>query len=627
MGKARWTASLLLGSCLLIGNSGLAKAQDARVAKILSYKPRQAGVVCTIPTTQQEAGCKLELVTGSQPGSNGWLLVDAQGQPLRRFFDSNGDKQIDVWSYYLDGVEVYREIDSDYNKKADQFRWLNSGGAKWGISSKEDGKIDSWKAISAEEVSQEVLQAVLTRDFSRLEALWITDAEMKSLDLPAAEITRLQTQQKQAAKKFQATWAKLAELGPQTKWLRLEASMPQCIPAGAGGLTQDLIKYPKAAVLYENNGKHDWLQIGDLIQVGLAWRIIDAPSLSAPGGGETAALGDPESQKLMEELGKLDASPPRPSDQPGPSAEVVRYNLARADILQRIVAKAKPEERDQWLRQQADCLSAAVLSRPEGDRTGFDRLLDLEKQVAKDQAGSQVAAYITFREMQADFALRPTKGADSAMSQEQLLKRLAKFVEDYPQGEDTPDALMQLGMVSELMGRETEAKNWYKQLIKNHADKKSFVAKAEGALRRFDLEGQPLELAGSSITGTRFDISSLRGKVVVVYYWDSSNQQSIGDFARMKELLRVYGDESRAQSKRLEIVCINLDSSPPVAGASLSSGPGIQLFQPGGLESSLANQYGIVVLPTMFLVGPDGKVVSRNVQIATVEEEIKKLVK
>ena len=47
------------------------------------------------------------------------------------------------------------------------------------------------------------------------------------------------------------------------------------------------------------------------------------------------------------------------------------------------------------------------------------------------------------------------KGTDSAKSQEQLLQRLAKFVEDYPQGEDTPDALMQLGMVSELMGRES----------------------------------------------------------------------------------------------------------------------------------------------------------------------------
>src|SRR5262249_4978624 len=152
-------------------------------------------------------------------------------------------------------------------------------------------------------------------------------------------------------------------------------------------------------------------------------------------------------------------------------------------------------------------------------------------------------------------------------------------------------------------------------------DKKALVAKAEGALRRFDLEGQAIELTGSSIAGSRFDISSLRGKVVVVYYWDSTNQQSIGDFARMKELLRVYG------GKGLEIVCVNLDSSPPQAGGPLSSGPGVQLFQPGGLESSMANQYGIVGLPTMFLIGPDGKVVSRNIQIATVEEEIKKLVK
>jgi hypothetical protein len=622
MGKARWTASLVFGSWLVIGTSGLARAQDPRIPKILTYKPRQPGIVYTIPTAQQEASCKLEIINGPQQGSNGYLLLDAQGQPLRRFFDSNGDKQIDVWSYYLDGVEVYREIDSDYNKKPDQYRWLNSGGMKWGVSSKEDGKIDSWKMISAEEASQEVLQAVLTNDFGRLQALWITDAEMKSLDLPAAEITRLQAQRNQAAKKFQATSAKMAELGPQTKWLRLEATMPQCMPAGAAGLNQDLIKYPKAAVLYESNNKHDWLQIGDLIQIGQAWRIVDAPSLSAPGGTESAsATGDPEMQKLMEELGKLDGNPPRISEQPGPNAEIVRYNLARADILLRIVAKAKPEDRDQWLRQQADCLSAVVLSSPAGDRTGYDRLLALEKQVAKDQAGSQVAAYITFREMQADFALRPANGTESAKSQEQLLERLAKFVQDYPQGEDTPDALMQLAMVSELMGKETEAKNWYKQLIKNHGDKKSLVDKANGALRRFELEGQAIELTGSSIAGSRFDISSLRGKVVIVYYWDSSNQQSIGDFARMKELLRVYG------GKGLEVVCINLDTSPPVAGASPSTGPGIQLFQPGGLESSLANQYGIVVLPTMFLVGPDGKVVSRNVQIATVEEEIKKLLK
>ncbi len=620
MGKTGYGAGLVLSCVVFAGSVEIAEAQDPRITKILGYKPHQEGVVYTIPTAQQQAGLKLELVTGSQPGSNGWLLVDAQGQPLRRFFDSNGDHQIDMWSYYLDGVEVYREIDSNYDKKPDQYRWLNSAGSKWGVSSKEDGKIDSWKMISAEEVSQEILQAVLTKDFARFQALWITDAEMKSLDLPAAEIARLQSQLKQASKKFQTVQTKLADLGGQTHWVRLEANPPQCLPAGMGGLTQDLIKYSKAAILYENDKKPDWLQIGDLIQVGSAWRIIDGPSVGTPGDGQTASA-DPELQKLMEELGKLDANPPGDQAAAGPNPKVVQYNLQRADILQRIAAKAKSEERDQWLRQQADCYSAATLSSPEGDRTGYDRLMELEKQVAKDQPGSPVAAYIAFREMQADFALRPTKGTDSAKTQEQLLQRLAKFVEDYPQGEDTPDALMQLGMVSELMGKETEAKNWYKQLIKNHADKKSFVSKAEGALRRFELEGKALELTAPTLSGSRFDINSLHGKVVVIYYWDSSNQQSIGDFARLKELLRLYG------SKGLELVCINLDNSPPLAGGPMERAPGTQIAQAGGLESALANQYGIVVLPTMFLVGPDGKVVSRTVQIATVEDEIKKLLK
>jgi hypothetical protein len=611
----------LVIACLVFATPiGTVHAQDARIAKILAYKPHQEGVAYTIPTPQQQAGLKLELVTGSQPGSNGWLLVDAQGQPLRRFFDTDGDKQIDVWSYYLDGVEVYREIDTKHAKKPDQYRWLNSAGTKWGIDSNDDGKIDSWKMISAEEVSQEILQAVITKDFARFLALWITDAEMKSLDLPAAEITRIQTQQKQAAKKFQSVLAKLSDLGSEAHWVRLEAGLPQCLPAGVGGLSQDLVKYSKAAVLYENSKKPDWLQIGDLVQVGAAWRIIDGPSLGAPGEVQSVSA-DPESQKLMEELGKLDAAAPKDIGVPGPNPEVVRFNLQRADLLQRIAAKVKPEERDQWLRQQADCLNAATLSSPEGDHSSFDRLLDLEKQVAKDQPGSQVAAYITFREMQADFALRPAKGADSAKTQEQLLQRLAKFVEDYPQGEDTPDALIQLGMVSELMGKETEAKNWYKQLVKNHPEKKSFVDKAEGALRRFEMEGKAFELAAPMTNGSRFDIGNLRGKVVIVYYWDRSNQQSIGDFARLRELLRLYG------AKGLELVCINLDNSPPLAEAAAESAPGTQIAQAGGLESGLANQYGIVVLPTMFLVGPDGKVVSRTVQIATVEDEVKKLLK
>ncbi|MFM7148809.1 MAG: hypothetical protein ACKO23_03105, partial [Gemmataceae bacterium] len=49
-----------------------------------------------------------------------------------------------------------------------------------------------------------------------------------------------------------------------------------------------------------------------------------------------------------------------------------------------------------------------------------------------------------------------------------------------------------------------------------------------------------------------------------------------------------------------------------------------QLHMPGGLESKLATQYGVMVLPSTFLVGKDGKCISKSVQVGSLEDEIKK---
>jgi uncharacterized alpha/beta hydrolase family protein len=84
-----------------------------------------------------------------------------------------------------------------------------------------------------------------------------------------------------------------------------------------------------------------------------------------------------------------------------------------------------------------------------------------------------------------------------------------------------------------------------------------------------------------------------------------------------------------SHSGKLELVCVNLDNSSEEARKYLSSSPapGTHLHQDGGLEGKMATDYGIQVLPTIFLVGKDGKVVSRNGQIANLEDEIKKLLK
>src|SRR5207253_823433 len=122
---------------------------------------------------------------------------------------------------------------------------------------------------------------------------------------------------------------------------------------------------------------------------------------------------------------------------------------------------------------------------------------------------------VTFREMQAWYYDQTRqKDYDFKKVHESWLERLAKFVKDFPATEDTPEALLAAGWVSETVGKEAEAKNWYGQLARDFADKPQ-GAKAKGAIRRLGLEGTELALAGSTLDGGTFDVSKLRGKVVV----------------------------------------------------------------------------------------------------------------
>jgi len=618
MTKARAAAGLTAGCLLLWTGAALA----ATPAQILQYRPRQEGVVLSTPSEAEMASCRVSWT--ANPGGGGvWLLLDPQGRPLRRLVDSKGDNKPHIWSYYKDGVEVYREIDSNLDGEPDQYRWLNGGGMKWGVDINHDHKIDSWKMISAEEVSQEIVQAVITRDFARIQALFLTEAEMTGLGLPAGEAARIRDLQKQAYNKFQDLLAKATNLNDKTRWVHLETAAPQCLPTEVLGTRQDLIKYPRGTILCDTNGKNDWLQAGEMIKVGLTWRLIDAPTLGDGSGDTTAASIDPALQPLLDQLRDLDARAPK-SSAPGMSAQIVEYNLTRANLLEQIVAKVKSEEREQWIRQIADCLSAAAQNSPDGDRTAHERLVRLEDQIVKSVPGTNLAAFITFREMQAENAVRMARPSpELAKVQEEWLARLTKFVSTYPQAEDAPEALMQLGMVSELVNKEIEARKWYERLAKDFADN-ALTPRAQGALRRLDLEGKVMELAGPALDGAAFNISQVRGKMVVVYYWASWNKERcVGDFAVLKQLLDNYANKGAG----LELVCVNLDNTVEEARAFLTRtpAPGIHLFQPGGLESPLATQYGVMVLPNLFLVDKDGKVISRNIQqVGSLEEEIKK---
>jgi thiol-disulfide isomerase/thioredoxin len=257
----------------------------------------------------------------------------------------------------------------------------------------------------------------------------------------------------------------------------------------------------------------------------------------------------------------------------------------------------------------------------------MERLTKLAEKLAREKAGSDVAAYAAFRELTSEYSLAvnsPGISAPAMMKAQNLhMERLAKFVAAYPKADDGADALIQLGMISEFQGKKDDAKKWYEHLARQYPNATQAL-KATGALRRMNLVGKPWELnaQAANLGGSVLSLDKLRGKVTVVYYWATWCDSAKTDFQRLKQLAATY-------KSQLEVVAINVDDQQAEAEAFIRANApvGYQLFAAGGLESPLAVHYGMIIFPNIILVGRDGKVLSADLDMGALEDEVKKATK
>ncbi|MEJ1731129.1 hypothetical protein SMA90_32895, partial [Escherichia coli] len=77
------------------------------------------------------------------------------------------------------------------NNRADQYRWFHDAGGRWGIDRDENGTVDYWKSISAEETSAEIVAALAEKDVARFLRVALSPAELKSLGLGAEKTKSL----------------------------------------------------------------------------------------------------------------------------------------------------------------------------------------------------------------------------------------------------------------------------------------------------------------------------------------------------------------------------------------------------------------------------------------------------
>jgi thiol-disulfide isomerase/thioredoxin len=627
---------------MLFGSASVAFAADPPSPKLaLSFQPVQKKfVVFDTPTGADVDKCQVKVERRGQ--SSGWVVYGPEGQVLRRFSDSNADNVVDTWQYYHQGIEVYRDLDTNNNNKVDQSRWLNTAGTRWGLDTNEDGQIDEWKVISAEEASRLAVEAMIAGDAKLLETLLINAKDIKTLGIEDSVAKDLLDSVADASGKVKKITSGSKVLNSRTRWMRFDSANPGVIPADEGKSSQDLMVYENAMGIVDVQEQAGLVQLGELVRVGDTWKLTqipmplegESPQVAATGILLQPAVGmtsspsavpsdvSPEAQKLLEQLQELDANAPTPTS----SAKVLAdYNKKRADLLAELTKAARDDkEREQWTKQLIDGLTAAVQTGqfPEG----LERLKAIEAAERKKEKNDDMIAYVSFRVLMSQYATSLQQPQLTNEQRQELqtwwLAQLKTFATKYPTAQETAEALFQLAMAQEFAGKIDEATQWYDQLVRTHRQTEA-GARATGALRRLGLQGKKLELAGAGFGGGSVDVSSYEGRVVLVIFWSTWCKPCTEDLPQIISLYNQY------RAKGFEVLGVNLDNATELVQPYITEHkvPWPHIHEPGGLDSGPGKAFGIISLPTMFLVDKTGTVISRSTSVQELKDELPKLLK
>jgi peroxiredoxin len=602
----------------------------------LQYKPSQSDIEIDSPAAADVERCKVELERSGK--TSGFAVFDPNGIILRRYVDTNGDRYIDQWRYFKNGIEVYRDLDTNQNNKPDQARWLNTGGSRWALVNDDekdkvpDGTVEGWKQLSAEEASRVAIFALARGDAALLKTILISQSDIESLGIDDKLADELLQNVREPDAALRTVLSQSTSFGKQSTWQRFDAAMPGVIPADEGKANSDLKVYEGAMAIVQSGSQHGFVTLGEMVLVGDVWKLTQIPQpaqgqtvtiatggvlmrQAVPGTGSGTVGLSERMQSLIAELQKLDQQQPTPDATP---TAIVGFLSRRNAILEQLAQEAgSGSDAETWQQQLINGLASSLQA---GDASARGRMTALRSDIARKNPKSSLIAYLEYRQMMAQFGAA-ARGAKSAQEQQkiqdELLKELAEFAKQNPSSDDAPDALLQIAMNSEFTGQQDDAQKWYTELATRYSQSPA-GQRAAGALKRIGLKGKPLVLAGPDAAGREVNLQSFKGRVVLVVYWASWSQQFGTDVAVLRALYEQYGDRG------LQIVGVNLDQAATemTAFAQQNRITWPNIFQPGALDAPLAQEYGILTVPTMMLVDRSGRVVSNNVTVNDLKERL-----
>lgn len=120
---------------------------------------------------------------------------------------------------------------------------------------------------------------------------------------------------------------------------------------------------------------------------------------------------------------------------------------------------------------------------------------------------------------------------------------------------------------------------------------------------------------------TSFSFEDLKGKYVFIDFWASWCGPCIQEFPHIKQVYETYKDQG------FEVLGISTDKNKDAWLKALENHdiPWIQVRDNEGEEAIALSQFAVTVLPTSFLVDPDGRIIAKNLRGDALMQKIKEL--
>ncbi len=322
---------------------------------------------------------------------------------------------------------------------------------------------------------------------------------------------------------------------------------------------------------------------------------------------------------------KLTRTPPADRSPEGALEHLGKMNSAIEEILSREISEELYLTALQLRLQILEILPRV------GDNSAVAKRTKLIDEMKRDEREGvkALAAQLELQEKIQRLPTLPVKAQKELVSEvgTKLSEADVKNPERFGQA---AQAAMQVAQTLERYGDPEIAATAYKLYSgilakKNHPEMGDLVKRMQATVRRLELLGNNIDIAGPTVNGEQFNIDQYQGKVVLVDFWATWCGPCIQELPNVKALYDAYHE------KGFEVVGISLDEDKKTLTDFIAkrelAWPTIFFAEPEeqGWNNPIAQYYGISGIPSAILVNQDGKVVTLKARGENLRDELAKL--